>query len=365
MPRQERSTAATVRCRRQTSSPSLREFADRHIGPAPSDDVATMPTSARPSRRRCDANSLAEPPVGPGGDAAASHRASTPAAGRHRGASGSPSCARWPTATPSRDVDDRAGLLRHADPAGGAAQRAGEPGLVHRLHAVPAGDQPGPARGAAELPDRGRRPHRAADRRTPRCSTRHRGRRGDDADAPRRTGRAGRRARSSTPTCSRRPSPCCAPAPSRSASRSSPPTCATGCPDGEFFGVLVQLPRRQRRGASTWSRSPRPPTSAARWSRSAADLLALTLVTPPGSAAPTSPSAPPSASACRWASAVRTPATWRCAAGLERTCRAGWSACPSTPTARRRTGWRCRPASSTSAATRRPPTSAPPRCCWR
>ncbi len=32
--------------------------------------------------------------------------------------------------------------------------------------------------------------------------------------------------------------------------------------------------------------------------------------------------------------------------------------------AARRTGWHCRPASSTSAATRRPPTSAPPRCCW-
>ena len=40
--------------------------------------------------------------------------------------------------------------------AGHPAQRAGEPGLVHRLHAVPAGDQPGPARGAAQLPDRGR-----------------------------------------------------------------------------------------------------------------------------------------------------------------------------------------------------------------
>ena len=34
------------------------------------------------------------------------------------------------------------------------AERAGEPGLVHRLHAVPAGDLAGPARGAAQLPDR-------------------------------------------------------------------------------------------------------------------------------------------------------------------------------------------------------------------
>ena len=36
----------------------------------------------------------------------------------------------------------------------------------------------------------------------------------------------------------------------------------------------------------------------------------------------------------------------------------------STPRAVRPTAWPCRPASSTSAATRRPPTSAPPRCCW-
>ena len=45
------------------------------------------------------------------------------------------------------------------------------------------------------------------------------------------------------------------------------------------------------------------------------------------------------------------------------TCPAGWSASPSTPTATRRTGWRCRPASSTSAGRRPPATSAPRRCC--
>ena len=57
-------------------------------------------------------------------------------------------------------------------PAGDPAQRPGEPRLVHRVHAVPARDQPGPARGAAQLPDDGRGPHRAAGRRTRRCSTR-------------------------------------------------------------------------------------------------------------------------------------------------------------------------------------------------
>ena len=54
----------------------------------------------------------------------------------------------------------------------------------------------------------------------------------------------------------------------------------------------------------------------------------------------------------------------RRAPGSSGTCPAGWSGSPSTPRAARPTGSPCRPASSTSAATRRPPTSAPPRCCW-
>ena len=44
-------------------------------------------------------------------------------------------------------------------------------------------------------------------------------------------------------------------------------------------------------------------------------------------------------------------------------CRARWWACRWTPTATRPTGSRCRPGSSTSAARRRPATSAPHRCC--
>ena len=58
-------------------------------------------------------------------------------------------------------------------------------------------------------------------------------------------------------------------------------------------------------------------------------------------------------------------ATWPCTPSMPASCPAGWSACHWTPTARRRTGWRCRPASSTSAATRPPAISAPRRCCWR
>ncbi|MCO5571870.1 hypothetical protein L7F22_025618 [Adiantum nelumboides] len=80
--------------------------------------------------------------------------------------------------------DDRLRLPRHPHPVGDPPQRAGEPGLVHRLHAVPARDQPGPARGAADLPDHGVRPDRAPGRRRVPARRGHRRRRGDDAAAP-------------------------------------------------------------------------------------------------------------------------------------------------------------------------------------
>ena len=70
--------------------------------------------------------------------------------------------------------------------AGAAPQHLGEPGLVHGLHAVPAGDQPGPAGSAAELPDHGGRPDRSRGGQRIDARRGHRGRRGDDADAPRR-----------------------------------------------------------------------------------------------------------------------------------------------------------------------------------
>ena len=75
------------------------------------------------------------------------------------------------------------GLLRHHHPAGHPAQRPPEPGLVHPVHAVPGGDRPGPAGGAAQLPDDGDGPHRAADRQRLAARRGHRGRRGD-ASAP-------------------------------------------------------------------------------------------------------------------------------------------------------------------------------------
>ena len=58
----------------------------------------------------------------------------------------------------------------------------------------------------------------------------------------------------------------------------------------------------------------------------AADLLALTLLKPPGEWAPTSSSARASASACRWASADRTPGSSRPAMRTSAACRAASSA---------------------------------------
>src|SRR5262249_11241596 len=69
-------------------------------------------------------------------------------------------------------------------------------------------------------------------------------------------------------------------------------------------------------------------------------------------------------SASPWGSAGRTPPTSRSARGCAGSCRAGWWAYRWTPTATRRTGWRCRPGNSTSAGRRRPATSAPRRSCW-
>ena len=99
----------------------------------------------------------------------------------------------------------------------------------------------------------------------------------------RRAGRSKqRRGSSSTPTPCRRPSTCCAPGPSRWASSWWWPTCAAGLPDGRLLrGAAVSYP-----GASGAVRDPRPLIEAAHERGAlvavAADLLALTLLTPPG-----------------------------------------------------------------------------------
>ena len=142
---------------------------------------------------------------------------------------------------PGGHLAHRPGLLRHPHARRDPAQRAGEPGLVHGLHAVPARDQPGPARGAPQLPDHGLRPHRHGDRQRLDARRGHRGRRGHDAVPP--VDRATTVAcSSSTPSATRRPSRWSPPGPSRSASRwwsaTPPPTSSPA----DAFGVLLQHP---------------------------------------------------------------------------------------------------------------------------
>ena len=70
-------------------------------------------------------------------------------------------------------------LPRHDHPGADPAQRVREPGLVHRLHALPGRGRSRAARGAAELPADGRRAHRPAGGQCIAARRGHRGRRGD------------------------------------------------------------------------------------------------------------------------------------------------------------------------------------------
>ena len=245
-------------------------------------------------------------------------RGARPARGRGRGRG--PAELRALAARNTRGApDDRPGLLRHPHPGRHPAQRPREPRLVHRLHAVPAGDLA-----------------RAGSRR---CSTSRPWSRTSPAlpvagssllDEPTAAAEAmtlalraarSRRARasSSTPTPTRRPSPC-------SQTRAEPLGIDVVVAD------LDERParRRRRRRAASATRA-RPAASrdlaprdrgrprARGRSRSWPPTCWRSRCSPrPASSAPTSWSARRSASACRSASAARTPASCPCAPGLER-----------------------------------------------
>src|SRR5436309_412105 len=61
-----------------------------------------------------------------------------------------------------KSLNDRDGLLRLHHAAGDSEKHSRKPGLVHAVHAVSGGDRAGPAGGAAQFPDDGGRPDRAA-----------------------------------------------------------------------------------------------------------------------------------------------------------------------------------------------------------
>ena len=165
----------------------------------------------------------------------------------------------------------------------------------------------------------------------------------------------------------RRPSRWCGPGPRRWASRSSSPTSTDGLPDARraVRRAACSTPARPA-GCATRGRSSRQAHERGALVVVAADLLALTLLEAPGELGRRRRRRlHASASACRCSTAARTPASWRCASRARAApARPAGRRLASTPRAARPTAWRCRPASSTSAATRRPPTSAPRRCCW-
>ena len=283
--------------------------------------------------------------------------------GRDRGGR-RPRAARARRPQPPGRADDRPGLPRHAHAAGDPAQRARGPELVHRLHAVPAGDLPGPARGADQLPDRVgdltglptanaslldegtaaaeamtlvRRGNRKAAgpfvRRRRRAAADHRGR----AHPRRGHGHRGRGRR-----------------PRRRAAR------------GRALRGAACSTRAPPAGSWTRGRSSRRRTSRDALAVVAADLLALTLLEAPGAlgadvvvGSTQRFGVPlfyggPHAGYMAVAAGPRAAPARPPGRGLGRRARAG-----------RRTAWRSRRASSTSAGTRRPRTSAPRRCCWR
>jgi glycine dehydrogenase len=110
------------------------------------------------------------------------------------------------------------------------------------------------------------------------------------------------------------------------------------------LGLTVRWPTRPKNGTAAAATTTSPPgqypppaaasTTCAPMCRRhhakqaafivAADLLALTLLKPPGEWAPTSWSAPPSALACPWARAARTPPTWPAATSSSAPCPAAW-----------------------------------------
>ena len=221
----------------------------------------------------------------------------------------------------------RHGLPRLHHAARHPAQRAGEPGLVHAVHALPGGDRPGPAGGAAQLPDHGGGPHRPAAGQRLAARRGHRGR-GGDGDVRRARARHQRTAFFvAAADCHPQT---IAVVRTRARSLGIEVVVADPARDGDrartLFGVLVQYPTTDGRIVDYAPLAERAHAAGA-LVVVAADLLALTLLRPPGRVRGRHRRRlDASASACRWASAGRTPRSCPPATSTSGRSRAGSSA---------------------------------------
>ena len=217
----------------------------------------------------------------------------------------SPPCASSPTATRPRTSLIGMGYTGTLTPPVIQRNVLEDPAWYTAYTPVPAGDQPGPAGGAAQLPDDGQRADRAARSPTPRCSTRR------------------------PPPPRRWRWPAGWPRPTRHRfvvhHDTHPQTIAVLATRAEPIGIELvvgdvddarrRLLRRavqpadvDRRGRRLARRRSSGSTRPAALAVVATDLLACVLDDAARrSSAPTSPSARRSASACRWGSAARTP----------------------------------------------------------
>ena len=188
-------------------------------------------------------------------------------AGRHRAPGGRES---------SAALAPRHGLPRLRGAAGHPAQRAREPGLVHAVHALPGRDLAGPPGGAAQLPDPGDRPHRAADRQRLAARRGDRRRRGHPS-LPRAGARRTATSSSSSADCHPQTM-----AVVETRARGSASRCEVGDPAARrrstgVFGVVFQYPTTDGRVEDYRAAAQRAREAGARVV-AACDLLALTLL---------------------------------------------------------------------------------------
>src|SRR5215510_10842475 len=131
-------------------------FVPRHIGPTPSDVAAMLELLGYDSL-----DALIDATV-PAGIRLGRDRGVDPPV--DVGARGTREVAQHRKAQPGHALILRAWLLRLHHTSGHPAQRVGESGLVHCLHAVSGGGRAGTTRGAVEFPDDGHGSHRSGDR---------------------------------------------------------------------------------------------------------------------------------------------------------------------------------------------------------